>query len=83
MSKEYTTIRVEKAAKADADDAKTDGETWSEYLRRCTDHPPEVREYVDADAVSNGGNGNGDGGPVTLEASEYRKIADEVEGRLR
>ena len=48
---EYTSIRVTQEAKDAAEASKRDGETWNEYLQRCTANPPEVREYVDADAV--------------------------------
>jgi hypothetical protein len=48
MSKEYTTIRVSQDAKAEAQQAKRDNETWNDYIQRCTDEPPEVREFVDA-----------------------------------
>ncbi|UBF23443.1 putative antitoxin VapB3 [Halorubrum tailed virus 28] len=74
---EYTSIRVTVDAKENAEKSKRDGETWNDYLQRCTENPPEVREYVDADTAA------GDSGPVTLEAGEYAKIADEVEGRMR
>jgi len=72
---EYTSIRVTQAAKDAAAESKRDGETWNEYLQRCTDNPPEVREYVDTDAV--------DTGDVTLEASERRAIAQEVAEELQ
>jgi len=48
MSKEYTTIRVSQNAKAKAQQAKRDNETWNDYIQRCTDEPPTVREFVDA-----------------------------------
>ena len=73
---EYTSIRVTQEAKDAAEASKRDGETWNEYLQRCTDNPPEVREYVDADAV-------GSSGTVELDASERRKIAQEVAEVLR
>ena len=44
---EYTSIRVTVDAKDAAEASKRDGETWNEYLQRCTDNPPEVREYVE------------------------------------
>ena len=72
---EYTSIRVTKAAKEAAQESKADSETWNEFLQRCTDNPPEVREYVDADAIATG--------DVTLEASERRAIAQEVAEVLR
>ncbi len=51
MTKDYTTVRVEKAAKSAADDAKADDETWSDYLRRCADADPSVQRLVDADEL--------------------------------
>ena len=68
---EYTSIRVTVDAKEKAESSKRDGETWNEYLQRCTDNPPVVREYVDADAV-------GSSGAVTLDATERQRIAQEV-----
>ena len=67
---EYTSIRVTVDAKENAEASKREGETWNEYLQRCTDNPPEVREYVDADAISTG--------DVTLDATERQRIAQEV-----
>jgi len=49
---EYTTIRVSKAAKASAQEAKRDGETWNDYLQRCTDTPPSVTEFVPIEDVA-------------------------------
>ena len=48
---DYTTIRVSKAAKESAQEAKRDGETWNEYLQRCTDTPPNVQEFVPVEEV--------------------------------
>ena len=48
---EYTTIRVSKAAKESAQEAKRDGETWNDYLQRCTDTPPSVTEFVPIEDV--------------------------------
>ena len=45
---EYTSIRVTKAAKEAAQESKADSETWNEYLQRCTDNPPELKEFVEA-----------------------------------
>ena len=44
---EYKTLRVPEEAYELAQDAKQDDETWGEYLRRCSDNPPEVREFVE------------------------------------
>ena len=72
---EYTSIRVTVDAKEAAETSKRDGETWNDYLQRCTDNPPEVREYVDAEAI--------DTGDVTLDATERQRIAEEVADALR
>jgi hypothetical protein len=42
-----TTIGLSGRAKEQAQDAKHDNETWDDYLQRCTDEPPEIREYVE------------------------------------
>jgi len=49
---DYTTIRVSKAAKASAQEAKRDGETWNDYIQRCTDTPPSVTEFVPIEEVA-------------------------------
>lgn len=51
MAQDYTALRVTEAAKAEAEASKRDDETWSDYVRRCTDNPPETREFVEASAV--------------------------------
>ena len=48
---DYTTIRVSKAAKVSAQESKRDGETWNDYLQRCTDTPPSVTEFVPIEDV--------------------------------
>ena len=48
---DYTTIRVSKAAKESAQESKRDGETWNDYLQRCTDTPPSVTEFVPIEDV--------------------------------
>ena len=50
---EYTSIRVTVDAKDAAEQSKRDGETWGEYIRRCTDNPPEIREFVDGNVELN------------------------------
>ena len=72
---EYTSIRVTQEAKDAAESSKRESETWNEYLQRCTDNPPEVREYVDTDAIATG--------DVTLDATERQRIAEEVADALR
>jgi len=48
---EYKSIRVSEDVKAKAADAKRDGETWDEYVLRCSENPPEVREFVERESV--------------------------------
>ena len=48
---DYTTIRVSKAAKELAQEAKRDSETWNDYIQRCTDTPPSVTEFVPVEDV--------------------------------
>jgi len=50
-AKEYTSLRVEKGVVAEARDAKHEGETWSEFIRRCSDTRPEIVEYVKAGEI--------------------------------
>jgi len=49
--KEWTTIRVPQGAADEARDAKRNSETWGDYLRRCAESDPEVREFVDVQDV--------------------------------
>ena len=35
----------------EARDAKRNSETWGDYLRRCADSDPDVREFVDVQDV--------------------------------
>ena len=48
---EYTSIRVTVDAKEKAQASKRDGETWNDYLQRCTDNPPSVTEFVPVEDV--------------------------------
>ena len=73
MTKDYTTVRVEKAAKRVADDAKADDETWSDYIRRCADADASVQRLVDADALA---------AELTGESVNADLLADAVAERL-
>lgn len=73
MTKDYTTVRVEKAAKSVADDAKDDDETWSDYIRRCADADASVQRLVDADALA---------AELTGEHVNADLLADAVADRL-
>ena len=72
---EYTSIRVTQEAKEAAQESKADSETWNEYLQRCTDNPPELKEVVEADKI--------DTGTAELEATTINQIAEEVARRLK
>ena len=72
---EYTSIRVTQEAKEAAQESKADSETWNEYLQRCTDNPPELKEFVEADKI--------DTGTAELEATTINQIAEEVARRLK
>ena len=48
---EYTSIRVTQEAKDAAETSKRDGETWNDYLQRCTDTPPSVTKFVPVEDV--------------------------------
>ena len=72
---EYTSIRVTQEAKDAAQESKADSETWNEYLQRCTDNPPEIREFVEADKI--------DTGTAELEATTINQIAEEVARQLK
>ena len=73
MTKDYTAIRVSKASKEQAEAAKRDGETWDDYIQRCTDNPPEVREFVERSSTQT----------VDLEATTINQIARQVAEELR
>ena len=72
MTKDYTAIRVSKASKEQAEAAKRDGETWDEYIQRCSNNPPEIKRFVEESTTNT----------VQLEATEYQKIAEEVTHKL-
>ena len=89
MAKDYTAIRVSTDAKEAAESAKRDGETWDDYIRRCTENPPEIREFVES---ANGDSVTSDVDPSELAREVSRqldyaqlagKVGDEIEGRLR
>jgi len=71
MTTEYKTLRVPAKDYKQARESKDDSETWGEFLQRCSENPPEPKEYVDATRG------------VQLEATEIEKIAREVAERLR
>jgi len=68
---EYKTLRVPAPDYEKARESKEESETWGEFLQRCSENPPETREFVDA---SRG---------VELEATQINKIAQEVAEQLR
>lgn len=57
---EYKTLRVPEDAYDAAQDAKRDAETWGEFLQRCSDTRPEIREFVEAGSETvEGGDASG------------------------
>lgn len=51
MTTDYKTLRVPEDAYEAAKDAKQETETWGEFLRRCSENPPETVEYVKVNAL--------------------------------
>jgi len=72
---DYKTLRVPAEDYEQARESKEKEETWGEFLRRCSENPPETKEFVDATRG------------VQLEATEYekiaRRVAEELEGLSR
>ena len=83
MAKEYTAIRVSKASKEKAEAAKRDGETWDEYIQRCAENPPEVREFVSAKEVAEQSDFESSGSTVELEATTIKDIAESIAEELQ
>ena len=52
MAKDYTAIRISKEARADAQAAKHDGETWDDYVRRCSNSKPADGAQVQLQAIA-------------------------------
>jgi predicted CopG family antitoxin len=48
---DYKTLRVPEDAYEAAKASKQETETWGEFLRRCSENPPETVEYVKANAL--------------------------------
>jgi len=48
---EYKTLRVPEDAYEVAKASKQETETWGEFLRRCSENPPETVEYVKVNAL--------------------------------
>jgi hypothetical protein len=45
---DWKTMRVPAEAWERANEAKRDEETWGDFLQRCSNEPPAIREFVDA-----------------------------------
>jgi len=45
---EYKTLRVPEPDYEQAKTSKKDSETWGEFLQRCSNNPPEIKEFVEA-----------------------------------
>jgi len=70
----YKTLRIPQDAYDAAREAKRERETWGDFVQRCSQTPPEVREFVDAAVAEHPQTSD----TVTLDASEHRKIAEAV-----
>ena len=70
---EYKTMRVPEEAWEAAKASKKAEETWGEFIQRCSNNPPEIKRFVEESTTNT----------VQLEATEYSKIADELESRMR
>jgi len=46
---EYKTLRVPEDAYVEARASKKNSETWGDFLQRCSENPPEMREFVEVD----------------------------------
>lgn len=79
---EYTTIRVRQDAKDKAEQHKQSDESWSDYLLRCTDNPPEVIEYVDKDVVDSATGATTDADKIARKVWENADYA-ELEARIK
>jgi hypothetical protein len=86
MAQDYTTIRVTEAAKAQAEQSKREDETWNDYILRCSENPPEVKEFVPASAVETGAGMDGDAGipPGLLEVRDVtEEDLEEIKDEMR
>jgi len=84
MAQDYTTLRVTEAAKEAAEQSKRDDETWNDYIRRCTENPPPVREFVAfEDVAADLDVGTGDTSNAALaELRDALATIEERTGRL-
>jgi len=48
----WTTIRIRKETKAQAESDKDESETWDEYLRRCNAETETDREFCDLEDLT-------------------------------
>jgi len=46
---DYKTMRVPEDAYEQAKADKRDEETWGDFLQRCSNNPPEIREFVETE----------------------------------
>ena len=70
---DYKTLRVPEPDYEQAKASKKAEETWGEFIQRCSNNPPEIKRFVEESTTNT----------VQLEATEYRKIADELIQRMR
>ena len=75
MTIDYSTLRIPTPDYENAKESKRENETWGEFIQRCTDNPPEIKEFVETDKI--------DTGAAELEATTITQIAEEVARQLK
>jgi len=79
MSDGNKRIPVSEAAFEKAQAAKTDDETWSDYVLRCTDTPPETQELVAVEDALAELREHGSGSATDIDPDE---LAERVSSRV-
>lgn len=73
MTTEYKTLRVPAEEYKTARESKEDSETWGEFLRRCSENPPESVEFIGAEELEQD----------LLTDEDYERIAKAIADQLR
>lgn len=77
---DYKTLRVPESAWEQARESKRENETWGEFLRRCSDNPPEIREFVEATDATSVEGGSTDTDREVLAEDRQRQLEEVVSG---
>jgi hypothetical protein len=81
---ERTQVRVRKETREEAKKHKGPGETWDDYLKRCTEQGQPVLEVVDAQDALAGIGGDGltyDDVKAAVSAALEEQLPEEVQQR--